>query len=89
MPSVGNDDATTGFMMVNTRTKEAKFFQMAGATEESAQASAEGKIQEKGYNATLPVPINVQGIPTYFMTLKDKSGLIKAYAMVNLSLIHI
>lgn len=84
MTSVGNDDATTGFMMVNTRTKEAKFFQMAGATEESAQASAEGKIQEKGYNATLPVPINVQGIPTYFMTLKDKSGLIKAYAMVNI-----
>ncbi len=84
MTSVGNDDATTGFMMVNTRTKEAKSFQMAGATEESAQASAEGKIQEKGYNATLPVPINVQGIPTYFMTLKDKSGLIKAYAMVNI-----
>ena len=84
MTSVGNDDATTGFLMVNTRTKEAKFFQMAGATEESAQASAEGKIQEKGYNATLPVPINVQGIPTYFMTLKDKSGLIKAYAMVNI-----
>lgn len=84
MTFVGNDDATTGFLMVNTRTKEAKFFQMAGATEESAQASAEGKIQEKGYNATLPVPINVQGIPTYFMTLKDKSGLIKAYAMVNI-----
>ena len=84
MTSVGNDDATTGFLMVNTRTKEAKFFQMAGATEESAQASAEGKIQEKGYNATLPVRINVQGIPTYFMTLKDKSGLIKAYAMVNI-----
>ena len=84
MTSVGNDDATTGFLMVNTRTKEAKFFQMVGATEESAQASAEGKIQEKGYNATLPVPINVQGIPTYFMTLKDKSGLIKAYAMVNI-----
>ena len=84
MTSVGNDDATTGFIMVNTRTKEAKFFEMEGATEEAAQGSAEGKVQEKNYNATLPVPINVQGIPTYFMTLKDKAGLIKAYAMVNI-----
>ena len=84
MTSVGNDDATTGFIMVNTRTKEAKFFEMEGATEEAAQSSAEGKVQEKNYNATLPVPINVQGIPTYFMTLKDKAGLIKAYAMVNI-----
>ena len=84
MTSAGNDDATTGFMMVNTRTKEAKYFAMEGATEEAAQGSAEGKVQEKGYNATLPVPINVQGIPTYFMTLKDKAGLIKAYAMVNI-----
>ena len=84
MTSVGNDDATTGFMMVNTRTKEAKYFQMAGATEEAAQASAEGMVQEKEYTATLPVPLNVQGIPTYFMTLKDKAGLVKSYAMVNI-----
>ena len=84
MTSVGNDDATTGFIMVNTRTKEAKFFSLAGATEASAQASAEGMLQEKGYSATLPVPLNVQGIPTYFMTMKDKAGLIKSYAMVNI-----
>ena len=84
MTSKGNDDATTGFMLVNTRTKEPKFFKMAGATESAAQSSAEGKIQEKGWTATLPVPINVQGIPTYFMSLKDKSGLIKSYAMVNI-----
>lgn len=84
MTSVGNDDATTGFMMVNTRTKETTYFELAGATEEAAQASAEGMVQEKEYTATLPVPLNVQGIPTYFMTLKDKAGLIKSYAMVNI-----
>ena len=84
MTSVGNDDATTGFVMVNTRTKEAKYFELAGATEESAQASAEGMLQEKEYTATLPVPLNVQGIPTYFMTMKDKAGLIKSYAFVNI-----
>lgn len=84
MTSAGSDDATTGFIMVNTRTKATKYFAMEGATEEAAQGSAEGKVQEKGYNATLPVPINVQGIPTYFMTLKDKAGLIKAYGMVNI-----
>jgi len=84
MTSVGNDDATTGFIMVNTRTKEATYFELAGATEEAAQASAEGMLQEKEYTATLPVPLNVQGIPTYFMTMKDKAGLVKSYAMVNI-----
>ena len=84
LTSVGNDDATIGFVMVDTRTKEAKRFLMSGATEEAAMRSAEGMVQDLGYTATEPVPLNLNGIPTYFMTLKDDEGLIKQYAMVNI-----
>lgn len=84
LTSVGNDDATIGFVMVDTRTKEAKRFLMSGATEQAAMRSAEGMVQDLGYTATEPVPLNLNGIPTYFMTLKDDEGLIKQYAMVNI-----
>lgn len=84
LTSVGNDDATIGFVMVDTRTKEAKRFLMSGATEQAAMRSAEGMVQDLGYTATDPVPLNLNGIPTYFMTLKDDEGLIKQYAMVNI-----
>ena len=56
---------------------------MNGATESAAQSSAQGKVQHLGYSASFPLIINSDGIPTYFMTLKDREGLIKQYAMVS------
>jgi hypothetical protein len=43
------------------------------------------KVQEKGYEASLPIPYNINSIPTYVMTLKDKGGLVKMFAMVAIS----
>lgn len=84
MSSVGKDNGTVGFILVNTRDKSAKFYKMVGATEEAAMSSAEGKVQNMGYSATEPIPLNVTGIPTYFCTLKDNEGLVKEYAMLNI-----
>ena len=81
--SVGTDESAIGFMMVDMVTKKTYLYEMAGATEYSAQSSAEGKVQHLGYKASSPIIINVSGQPTYFMTLKDKEGLIKQYAMVS------
>ena len=81
--SIGKDDATVGFMLVNTRTKDVHFFKQPGGTEESAMGSAQGEIQEKGYDATFPVLYNVNGVPTYYMTLKDQAGLVKMRAFVS------
>lgn len=80
--SVGKEESAVGFMLVDTRTKEATFYSQSGATEYAAQRSAEGKVQEKGYNASLPIPYSINNIPTYVMTLKDDGGLVKMYAMV-------
>ena len=85
LTSVGKDESAVGFVLVDTRTKETTFYKQGGATEYAAQSSAQGKVQEKGYQASLPIPYNINNIPTYVMTLKDKGGLVKMFAMVAIS----
>lgn len=83
LTSVTGDQSNIGFILVNMRTKETKYYQINGADEESAMRSAEGKVQEKKYAATFPILINVSNYPTYFLSLKDEAGLIKQYAFVS------
>lgn len=85
LTSVGKEESAVGFVLVDTRTKETTFYKQSGATEFAAQGSAEGKVQEKGYHSSLPIPYNINNIPTYVMTLKDDGGLVKMYAMVAIS----
>ena len=83
--SVGQDESLVGFTLTDTRTRETTMYRTSGATELAAMASAEGKVQQYGYKANLPYLLNVDGHATYFMTLKDSSGLVKQYALVNVS----
>ena len=83
--SVGNDQSNVGFLLINQRTKEAKYYAVPGADEQSAMSSAQGQVQDLGYTATYPLLLNIGDQPTYFMALKDSSQLVKMYAMVNLS----
>ena len=82
--SVTADNSIVGFILVNQRTAESRFFSVAGATEDSAMVSAEGQVQNLRYHATFPLLLNIEGQPTYFMALKDNAGLVKKYAMVNI-----
>lgn len=81
--SANGDQSNIGFVMMNQRTSEARYYQVSGAEEHSAMSAAEGEVQEKGYKASFPSLINVAGTPTYIMVLKDAGGLVKLYAMVN------
>ena len=81
--SANGDQSNIGFVMMNQRTSEARYYQVSGAEEHSAMSAAEGEVQEKGYKASFPSLINVSGTPTYIMVLKDAGGLVKLYAMVN------
>ncbi len=83
--SVVSDESNIGFILSNQRTKETRFYQVAGAEEYSAQASARGQVQHLNYVATFPLLLNISEQPTYFMALKDAAGLVKMYAMVNVS----
>ena len=81
--SLTNDESLTGFVLINQRTKDATYYSTSGAKETSAQSSAEGLVQQYEYEASFPLLLNIDGEPTYFMSLKDSSKLVKGYAMIN------
>lgn len=81
--SVSADESNIGFVLVNLRTKAAKLYPIDAAEEFSAMKSAEGSVQETEYTATFPLLVNLNGRPMYVLTLKDNSGLIRKYALVD------
>ena len=81
--SVTSDESNIGFILTNARTGEYKYYPIIGAEEYSAMGAAQGEVQEKGYVASFPSLINVEGEATYIMVLKDENGLVKLYALVN------
>lgn len=81
--SVNGDQSNVGFVLMNQRTMETRYYKVEGAIEDSAMSSAEGQVQNLGYQATFPLLLNIADEPTYFMALKDAAGLVKKYAMVN------
>ncbi|MDD4147318.1 MAG: hypothetical protein PHO85_02230, partial [Candidatus Cloacimonetes bacterium] len=85
MSSVGADEGTVGFALINTRNKDTSLYLISGATEQAAMRSAEGKVQQFKYYATFPILVNMENVPTYFMTLKDAAGLVKMYCFVSVS----
>lgn len=84
MTSKGLDNATVGFLLIDSKDKKVNFYKRVGATETAAMQSAEGKVQEKGYYAGHPTAYNISGEPTYLVPLHDKSNLVKAIALVNI-----
>lgn len=82
--SVSGDQSNVGFVLMNQRTRETRYYKVNGAEEYSAMGSAEGQVQNLGYQSTFPILLNISNEPTYFMALKDSAGLVKKYAMVNI-----
>ncbi len=81
--SIVSDKSNLGFLLVNSRTGDFRYYEQEGAEEHSAMDAAEGVVQNYGYTASFPALININGEPTYAMALKDSKGLVKQYAMVN------
>lgn len=83
--SVVADESNLGFILTNLRTKDTVFYAVSGAEEYSAMASAEGQVQHLNYRATFPLLINLNNTPTYLLSLKDNAGLVKMYALVDVT----
>ncbi|NLL05354.1 MAG: CvpA family protein [Clostridiaceae bacterium] len=81
--SAGKDESNIGFIVANKRTKEVVYYPQSGAEEYSAMSSAEGMVQDLGYQSTFPLLLKIEGQPTYMVALKDAAGLVKMYAMIN------
>ena len=78
------DASNFGFILCNQRTKEIRYYQNGGAMESSAQESAADAVQNYGYRAIFPILLDIEGQPTYFMSLYGDSYTVKGYALVNL-----
>lgn len=81
--SVASDQSNIGFVLMNSRTGEIRYYAIPGAEEYSVMRSAEGEVQNLGYTASFPSVINVEDQPTYIMVLKDKGSLVKQYALIH------
>ena len=83
--SVSSDESNLGFVLSNLRTKDTVFYSVPGAEEYSAMESAKGQVQQMNYTATFPLLINLNNKATYVISLKDKAGLVKMYAFVDVA----
>jgi hypothetical protein len=83
--SASADGSTTGFVLVNARTKEATWYPIAGWTELAAAHVTENApgVREKRYSATFPIHYNVGGVPSYFNSLIGSDNLPKMYAFTS------
>lgn len=80
-----NVESNIGFILANPKTGKITYYDCSGAEESSAQQAAESLVQNLGYIATFPTILNVDGLETYFMLLKDKAGLVQRYSLCNIS----
>ena len=81
--SVASDESNLGFVLTNLRTKETSYYKVSGAEEYSAMNSAQGQVQQMNYKSTFPLLINLNGNPTYLVSLKDNAGLVKMYGLID------
>ncbi len=84
LTSVGRDTSLTGLVLVDTRTGKPQRYALSGIVEEQASAIVEQAYREKGYKASNPTPLLVEGTPAYVMSLTDDAGSTKAYGMVSI-----
>ena len=78
-------ESNLGWLIVDISTGEMKQYNVVGAEESSAQGAVEQLVQEKGYEATFPLPVNICGEASYLMCLKGKAGLVQSYAICNMA----
>lgn len=83
--SVRNDSSNLGFLLANERTGKTEYIRCNDGTvdEATAEAAAEGSVQQTKYTASFPSLILIDGQPTYIMALRDKSLITKGYACVG------
>ena len=84
LTSAGNDESTIGFVYANMRTKETMLFRFPGATEEAAMNKALTLIPQNNISAAFPIPLNVQGTPTYYVLIKGEDGRILRHVFIKI-----
>lgn len=83
LTSAGSDESTIGFVYMNIKTKETALYKFAGATEYAAMNKTLTLIPQNNITTSFPIPINVNGTPTYFILIKGEDGRIIRHVFMN------
>ncbi len=81
--SLGKDESSLGFYLIDSRTGQPFLYKKSGAIEEVAVSTAENKVKNLGYVGTFPLLINIENNLTYFIPLMGSNDLTMSYAFVN------
>ncbi len=85
--SAGADKSSSGFMLIDTRTKECKLYPVSGINEQAAMDVIEAQsewVRQSRFFANDPILYNIHGVPTYYMTLTGDGVKNAGYAFVSL-----
>jgi hypothetical protein len=68
-----NDQTSIGFITIDLKTRHAVRYAIPGITEMRAReiAMMDERVKAQGLDATWPILINYEGVPTYFVVLKN------------------
>ena len=84
--SIGKDDATSGFMLTDTRTGKSKYYLISGVNEEATRVNINNcKIEENPteIHVSRLLMYNIENVPTYVGTCKNNAGMLIGYALVS------
>lgn len=83
LTSAGNDESTIGFVYAGMKTKETRLFSFPGATEDAAMNKVLTLLPQNNISTSFPIPINVNGTPSYFILIKGNDGRILRYVYIS------
>jgi len=83
LTSAGSDESTIGFVYMDTKTKETTLYKFPGATETAAMNKVLTLLPQNNISTSFPVPVNVEGVPTYYILIKGEDGRILRHVYMN------
>lgn len=82
-----DQDSALGYSLINARTGVMEFYRDKKGMMDSdgAIAIAEKIYPEKKWEAKMPILYNIEGVPTWIISLLDTNGIFKGYVYISAS----
>lgn len=89
LTSAGSDESTIGFVYMDTKTKKTTLYKFPGATETAAMNKVLTLLPQNNISTSFPIPVNVEGVPTYYILIKGEDGRILRHVYMNVQELEI
>ena len=85
-----SDDSMVGFMMVNSRTGEAKQYSLSGSTEKGVKEAIDREVSNyRGWHSTDPILYNIYGHLAWVAPVVTDEGIFKGVAVVRADTVEV